>query len=313
MFTKYSKKRETLFLEPSIKPSSELKSTEQDINIILSPSFYWVKKIFLPLKRERDVKKLLPSIFEEILPKGNYSYAVYKKEDYFLAFAYEDRKILEFLAKGGVSTANIADICFAQTFFNEADLPLRISKEKTLVMQEGIVLMVPSSWHKNAKEFYADDRAFPKQTIVLEKFNHIVDKKNIYQIGSLLIFIAFLLGVELFMLQQSRDEILTAKEEVFSKHNLKPTMMQNESMAKKYNTLHEQQMKFSSTIATIINLRLGSNEKIYSINYQGRSVHVLFNGVDESDFKHIAEALKMKNIEYKVDFKDSMAILEVQL
>lgn len=313
MFTKYSKKRETLFLEPSIEPSSEIKSTEQDINIILSPSFYWVKKIFLPLKRERDVKKLLPSIFEEILPKGNYSYAVYKKEDYFLAFAYEDRKILEFLAKRGVSMANIADICFAQTFFNEADLPLRISKEKTLAMQEGIVLMVPSSWHKNAKEFYADDRAFPKQTIVLEKFNHIVDKKNIYQIGSLLIFIAFLLGVELFMLQQSRDEILTAKEEVFSKHNLKPTMMQNESMAKKYNALHEQQMKFSSTIATIVNLRLGSNEKIYSINYQGRSVHVLFNGVDESDFKHIAEALKMKNIEYKVDFKDSMAILEVQL
>lgn len=309
MFTKYSKKRETLFLEPSL----ELKNTEQDVNIILSPSFYWVKKIFLPLKRERDVKKLLPSIFEEILPNGIYSYAVYKEDDYFLAFAYEDRKILEFLVKRGVSTAHIANICFAQTFFSEADLPLRITKEKTLVMQDGIVLMVPSSWQMSAKEFYLDDRAFPKQTIVLEKFNHIVDKKNIYQIVFILIFIALLLGVELFMVQQNRDEILLEKETLFSKHNLKPTMMQNESMAKRYNALHEQQMKFRSTIATIINLQLGQNEKINSISYKDRNIHVIFESVKESNFKHIAQILKAKNIEYKVNFKDSMAILEVQL
>ncbi|MBE0514480.1 hypothetical protein [Sulfurimonas sp.] len=238
MFTKYSKKRETLFLEPSLEPSLELKSTEQKINIILSPSFYWVKKISLPLKHVRDVKKLLPSIFEEILPKGNYSYAVYKEEGYFLAFAYEDKKILEFLAKNGISGAHIANICFAQTFFSETDLPLLINKERALVMQDGIVLMVPSSWQTSAKEFYIDDRAFPKQTIVLEKFNYIVDKKKIYRIGSILIFIALLLGVELFMVQQNRDEILLAKESLFSKHNLKPTMMQNESMVKKYSALH---------------------------------------------------------------------------
>ncbi|MGE4419524.1 MAG: hypothetical protein AB7D38_06795 [Sulfurimonas sp.] len=309
MFTKYSKKIETLFLEPSLEP----KNTEQNVNIILSPSFYWVKKIFLPLKRARDVKKLLPSIFEEILPEGNYSYAVYKKEEYFLAFAYEDREILEFLAKRGISVAHVANICFAQTFFSEADLPLRISKERTLVMQDGIVVMVPSSWQISAKEFSLDDRNFPKQTITLEKFNHIVDKKNIYQIGSLLIFITFLLGIELFMVQQNRDEILSAKESIFSKYNLKPTMMQNESMAKKYSALHEQQMKFRTKIGTIINLQLKPNEKIDSISYKDRSIHVLFQSVKESDFKHIAAALEAKNIEYKVDFKDSMAILEVQL
>jgi len=309
LFTKYSKKIETIFLESS----SESKSIEQNVNIILSPSFYWVKKISLPLKRARDVKKLLPSIFEEILPSGNYSYAVYKKEDYFLAFAYEDRVILEFIAAKGISAAHISNICFAQTFFDETDLPLRINKERTLVMQDGIVLMVPSSWHIIAKEFYIDDRTFPKQTITLEKFNHIVDKKNIYQIGSLLIFITFLFGMELFMLQQNRDEILAAKDGLFAKYDLKPTMMQNESVVKRYNALHEQQMKFRSTIATIINLKLGQNEKIESINYEQRSIHVLFDGVKESSFKHIAETLKAKNIEYKVDFKDSMVILEVQL
>ncbi|MDQ1244305.1 MAG: hypothetical protein QG565_645 [Campylobacterota bacterium] len=309
MFTKYSKKIETLFLEPSL----EFKSVEQNVNIILSPSFYWVKKISLPLKRERDVKKLLPSIFEEILPNGNYSYTVYKKEDYFLAFAYEDRVILEFLAARGVSMPHIANICFAQIFFSEADLPLRISKERTLVMQDGIVLMVPSSWQMSAKEFCLDDRVFPKQTIVLEKFNHIVDKKNIYQIGSLLVFVALLFGTELFMLQQNRDDVLSAKENLFATHNLKSTMMQNESMAKRYSALHEEQMKFRGIIAAIINLQLGQNEKIDSISYQNRSIRVLLNGVKESDFKHIAEALRAKNIGYKVNFKDTMAILEVQL
>lgn len=309
MFTKYSKKIETLFLEPSL----EFKSTEEDVNIILSPSFYWVKKIVLPLKHERDVKKLLPSIFEEILPNGIYSYAVYKEEDSFLVFAYEDRKILEFLAKRGINTAQIANICFAQIFFSEADLPLRINKERTLVMQDGILLMVPSSWHKSAKEFYIDDRAFPDETIVLEKFNHIADRKNIYQIVAILTFIALLFGVELFMAQQSREELFAAKEELFSKHDLKPTMMQNESMAKEYNALYDEQMKFRSAIAAITTLQLAQNEKIESINYKDRIVHVLFSGVRKSDFGHIAEELKMKKIEHKLNFKDSMAILEVQL
>jgi len=309
LFTKYSKKRASLFLEPSL----EFKRTEQDINIILSPSFYWVKKIFLPLRRERDVKKLLPSIFEDILPEGNYSYAVYKKEEYFLAFAYEDRKILEFLAARGVSMAHVGNICFAQLYFTEADLPLRINEARTLVMQDGIIVMVPSSWHEGARELALDDRIFPKQTIMLEKFNHIVDKKNIYQVASILSFIVFLLGMELFIVRQQSNEILSAKEALFSANNLKPTVMQNESMAKRYNALHEQQMKLRATIATIINLRLKPSEKIESINYKQKSIQVFFEGVKEVDFGRIAEALKSKNIEYKIDFKDSTAILEVQL
>ncbi|MBE0513723.1 hypothetical protein [Sulfurimonas sp.] len=72
-------------------------------------------------------------------------------------------------------------------------------------------------------------------------------------------------------------------------------------------------MEFRSKIGAIINLELAPNEKIDSINYQGRSIRVLLSGVKESGFGHIAEALKIKNIEYKVDFKDSMTILEVQL
>ena len=306
---KYSKKRETLFLEPSL----EYKNILQETNIVLSPSLYWVKKISLPLKSVRDVKKLLPSIFEDILPDGNYSYSAYKKEGYFLVFAYEDRRILEIIAQKNISVANIAKICFAQIFFEEIDLPLRISKEQALVMQDGVIVIVPSLWHPEAKELHIDDRVFPKETIVLEKFNHIVDKKNIYKVSSLLFFIAMLLGAELLIVDQNRDDILLAKEELFSKHNLKPTMMQNESLAKKYNLIHQQQMKLRSIIGTILTLGIKIDKKIASIAYKEKSFQIAFDGITESEFRPVAEALKEKSMEYKVDFKESKAFLEILL
>ncbi|MDQ7066925.1 MAG: hypothetical protein Q9M40_02365 [Sulfurimonas sp.] len=69
----------------------------EKVSIILSPSLYWVQKLSLRVKYVREVKKLLPSIFEDMLPAGQYSYSAYKRGDDFFIFAYEDKAILKLL------------------------------------------------------------------------------------------------------------------------------------------------------------------------------------------------------------------------
>ncbi|MEA2091565.1 MAG: hypothetical protein U9O83_04260 [Campylobacterota bacterium] len=114
MFTIFNPKLTTLFLDPNSESSySAIKGAK--VNIILSPSLYWVKKLSLPVKYLRDAKKLLPSLFEDTLPKGNYSYTAYKSGDEFLIFAYEDKYILETLSKEGISLSNVANVYFAQS------------------------------------------------------------------------------------------------------------------------------------------------------------------------------------------------------
>ena len=95
MFTQFNQKYKTIFLDPS----SDISSVEEKVNVILSPSLYWVKKLSLPLKKASEAHKLLPSIFEETLPLGNYNYSVYKKGDDFFAFAYDDKAIFRHLRR----------------------------------------------------------------------------------------------------------------------------------------------------------------------------------------------------------------------
>jgi hypothetical protein len=88
---KFRRDTTTLFLDPASKEQL-IYDTSKKVNIILSPSLYWVKKMSLPVTNVREVKKLLPSIFEDSLPVGHYSYTAYKHGEDFMLFAYEDKK-----------------------------------------------------------------------------------------------------------------------------------------------------------------------------------------------------------------------------
>ena len=87
MFSKFNKQIDTIFLDTICDNFH----TDNKVNIILSPSLYWIKKVSLPVKNVKDVKPLLASIFEDILPDGTYNYSAYKNDDAYLVFAYEDK------------------------------------------------------------------------------------------------------------------------------------------------------------------------------------------------------------------------------
>ena len=98
---KFNTKLKTIFLDPnsdksvinnydndSILVTDDASKKREKVNVILSPSLYWVKKLSLPVKYVREVKKLLPSIFEDTLPKGNYNYTAYKSGEDFFGFEH---------------------------------------------------------------------------------------------------------------------------------------------------------------------------------------------------------------------------------
>jgi len=57
------------------------KKIDAKSDIILSPEFYWVKKVSLNVKFTNEVKKMAPSIFEGILPNGEFEYRVFRVSD----------------------------------------------------------------------------------------------------------------------------------------------------------------------------------------------------------------------------------------
>jgi len=312
LFTNFKSKHQTIFLDPNFEGSLDLKPKEK-VNVILSPSLYWVQKVSLPVKYVRDVKKLLPSLFEDILPEGNYSYSAYKSDDEFYIFAYEDKVILEALTSQGVSTTSIVKVYFAQSELGDISQSKTISPDESLYLKDGLLTMVPSAWTDSSEALDLKDIKLSKHSITLQQFGHIVDNKSLYKIAAIMLVISLLILSEYVITSKKVADISKAKEELFAKHKLKSTMFQNEAMFKKYNFIHKKQMNLRQVTAVVLGLRLNSGEKLSILEVKNGRLNVVFSGVSKGKEKHIKKALKLKGVTFKDSFKSDSWHLEVTL
>ncbi|MEA3228742.1 MAG: hypothetical protein U9P38_06705 [Campylobacterota bacterium] len=306
---KFNKKLKTIFLDSH---SKEFK-IKGKVNIVLSPTLYWVKKLSLPVKYLRDAKKLLPSIFEDSLPQGNYSYMVYKSGDDFIAFAYEDKLILDTLAKKGIKNSNIANIYFAQSELVTLQTAYKIDKSHTLCVKDDIVLLLPSVLFEKTQYLDMSSIKHSKHSVTLTQFGHIVDKKSLYKIMALVIAFIVMIGIELFITQQKVAEITLAKEGLFSNYKLKPTMFQNRAMLKKYNTIHKKQMKIREYSGAILGLRLQSENRLVNLTLKEKVLVASFSGLVKGKESYIKQSLKKRKIAFKSSFKNKIFKVEIAL
>ncbi|MEA2073471.1 MAG: hypothetical protein U9O86_07790 [Campylobacterota bacterium] len=301
-----------LFLDPSSSEEFSHNKSKK-INIILSPSLYWVKKMSLPVKSVREVKKLLPSIFEDSLPEGHYSYTAYKNGEEFMLFAYEDKKILSLLAQKGISSTDIASVHFAQSEFKELSSAFCINEKQCMYIKDELLVLAPSAWISEKEKLNLDDIKLSKHTIKLQQFGHIVDNSSLYKIGAILTLLAFILIVEIFITSSKKDAIIEAKEELFSKYKLQSTMFQNKSSLSKYSKVHERGVKFRERISYFLTLKLKSNQKIKLIEYKNNLLSVTIDGVDKASLNAINNQLNAKGVKYKSSLKGETMRVEMKI
>lgn len=307
----FNRQHKLLFLDPNY----EVVGVDEKVDIILSPSLYWIKKISLPLNSLREVKTLLPSIFEDTLPEGIYSYSVYKSDDdsVFYAFAYEDKKILDVIAQHNIPVANINSVHFAQSELQYIEHAMKIDDKQCLYVKDSIVVSLPSSWVNEKEELDISSIALSKHKITLQQFAHIIDYKSLYGVISVLMILILLGFSELLITTQRSQGIATNTDEIFIKDDLKPTMFENESILKKHEKTHEVQTKFREYLSYILALKLNKNEKMTLLSLKNKTILVDFNGVDDKKTSHITSVLTSKGIQYIQKYKDRTLHLEIKI
>ena len=172
MFSKFSEKVDTIFLDPH----SDRFKIEGSVNVILSPSLYWVKKVSLPVKYLRDVKTLLPSLFEGTIPDGSYSYSAYKSNDEFFVFAYEDKHVIDTLVSKSISPAQVKNVYFAQSEMSDIDGAVKINETQSIYLKDDIVVLLPCCWIKESGDLNIDSIELSKNYVRLKQFGHIVNE-----------------------------------------------------------------------------------------------------------------------------------------
>lgn len=309
MFSRFNKKIETIFLDPS---SSDF-HTEKKVNIILSPTLYWVKRVKLPVKSLREAKALLPSLFEDILPEGNYSYTAYKDGEYFYIFAYQDKAIIDLLHQKGLQISQVNSVYFAQSEFLSLKHPLAINEEQSLYVQDGLVVVLPSSWVAKTQKIDLDTLKLSKNSIKLKQYGHIVNDKSLYKLIAIVAISIVVVSVQYFITNKRADDLENARYALFAKNSLQPTMLQNRSMLHSYEKIYKKQTKIREVLYGLLTTSLAGSQKIAKIRLRRDKLIAVFSGVKNGSEKKIATDLKRKGFDFRAIFKDEKLRIEVRL
>ncbi len=238
--------------------------------LILSPSFYWVRKEQLPVKYSFEVKKLLPSLFDGLLPSGEFSYKATKEGgNSYIVFAYSDKEIVERLQRLGIKDAHIGEIYFAQSELLDITTPLQISEEFALINQDGIICKIPLAFVDSSQDisFFLRDLKLTKNRINVNIFSHsLIDSTSIKR-GSVAIMLVILaLFTKYFLYQQTLNSLEQQKFSISKSYNLPATQIQLNALKSSLQRDSSREIAIREKISFVLRAPLiGGSEFIHKI------------------------------------------------
>lgn len=260
------------FIDRNSQPLS-LDSKEK-VNLILSPSFYWVRREKLPVRFAYQAKGLLPSVFDGLIPEGEYQYEAVKDGEDYLVFAYSNKDIIEALESLGIRFSQINNVYFSQIELGELEEPLLIDEQWALYGQDGITAVVPASLVQARR--YVEERLpqirLSRHKLTLSKFNLFIDQQTFNYAASILIGFIVLFIVEFWMLKQEKRQMLSEQERIYSEYRLPMTSFEVEAIKKRLFGYEKQQLRIRDAFKALAEVKLKSEEHLQSILYEGKDL-----------------------------------------
>ena len=285
----------------------------QMLDLILSPSFYWVKHVSIPVKSLREVKEFLPTLFEDTVPNGKYSYYAYEDEETYLIFAYDDKMILDILAEKGINPQQINKVYFAQSEFQDLKEAIAIDEDSVLDIDNHVILKLPKDLVNTFKPLELNEHHFSEHSITLARYANIATTKSLTQFA---IFMGALIAI--FMLDWMVSEAKITEFEaaplgLYAEHKLPATNIQNEVIFEMLHKRYEQQIKIRQITGEILNLKLGKNEYVSLYNLQDKKLKIELKLKSSKRASAITNALQKKNLSLKKQYKNGLLKLEFDL
>ena len=312
MFTKFKRETVTLLLDPLNEQEIEYDRSKK-VRIILSPALYWVKRVALPIKYLYQVKKLIPSIFEDILPEVKYTFTAYKDGDEYLLFAYQDIQILKLLKLNSINPADVASIHFAQNELLDETRAYAINKTQSIYTKDDTLVLVPTDWLEESAVLNLEDVQLSNKTIKLQQYGHIVDNNSLYKIVAILVALVVIVTMENFITSSKADKIAQEKNKLTSKYKLQATMMQNRSTLRKYDKIYRTQNSLRDRISNVLSTRLDKGQSIELVEYKEKVLNVSIAGITKNRASKLLNTLKSKKINFKESYTKNGVKLEMKI
>ena len=288
-------------------------SKDQKVDLILSPSLYWVKKVSLAVKNLRELKKFLPSLFEDTLPAGKYSYTAYEDEQGYMIFAYDDKVILDLLAEKEISLQQVNGVYFAQSEFQDLQDALEIDEDFVLDVANRIVLKLPKSLVLTSKPMQLQWHVFSKHPITLSRYTHFATPKSLLRFA---LFLGMLLAIYTFEWIRTEikiTELRAVPQELFAKHKLPATKLQTQAMFETLHKNYEQQLKLREITAALLNLKLQEGENITLYDLQNEKLKITLKLLSAKQTSTLIKAMQKFDASLRNTYSHDLLQLEFDL
>ena len=266
----------------------------ETVNIMLTPQFYILKKVTLPVQYAFQAKKVAASMFEGLLEHPrNSDYLVYKENDDWVFIAYDLKEINHFLASKGISADKVDKIFFAQQALSSFSIPVRLGSKDALVSMDDTVVLVPqSALGDNSKTMLMDEGFTPKNGISLHgAFNSFISRKQALGIAALFTLFALAFFAEGWRYSQSSQN---TKAEITALLEEYPTLQSaytRQSIAAKYRNIDKNEKKKRDTIKTLAGM-IFKGVKVDTFKMNEKEFTVRFKCTDAKVAKHLRELAK---------------------
>lgn len=289
-------------------------TAEKEIfDLILSPSFYWVKHVSIPISSTSELKKFLPSLFEDTVPKGKYSYYAYPDGDAYLAFAYDDKKILDILSEKGISSEQINRVYFAQSEFQELQEAVTIDENSVLDIEDHVIVKLPKELVSSSAPLDLSEHVFSNHPITLAKYTHIATTKSLIQFGLFMGALIAIYMLDLVVSQIKINEFEAAPAQLYAEHKLPSARIQNEVIFEALQKQYRQQIKIRQLSSHILDLKLAKNEYISLYDLQPKKLTVELKLASLKRSTVLTNALKQRGFVPKEQYKNNTLKLEFEL
>ena len=230
-----------------------------------------------------------------------------------MPFDYEDNKIINAIKDAGIELSSINNIFFAQSEFESLEGAVSVNETQSMYLKDSLLVLVPTAWLKESVPMRLEGITNSKHTITLQQFGHIADNSSLYKIGAILGAFAIILMFEIFITSSKRDNVLEAKEALFSKYKLQSTMFQNKASYKKYLKIHKIQTNLRLTLVYFLNMKYKEGQKITLISLKENKLSITISTTPKGSERSILSQLNSKKLKYTQSYSGKNMKVEIKL
>ncbi len=243
--------------------------------VVLSPEYYWVRKVSVPVSSAYQAKAYAPSVMEDLLPPDkNYSYDVLAtgEKSLFVMIAYDREEITEALEKQILSHEEIHSLYWTQTVLADMEGCIRIDAKHALLKIDDIVSLAPIHCQTPSATLGQALRSgdFSRRAFALHSWldRFSISEQILKPLVALLVLIALVTGLDLALQRYRISQTVEHTTQLRKHYHLPATSMQFKSILASLGKKDKKQRAVRAMLESVGEAHFPKGVLIQSLRYE---------------------------------------------